>query len=303
MESITKGGRAVLRGVVLVCLLVSLRAVPASAQEEATPSPGQRVVLVTGSTSGLGQEVALQLGALGVHVIVHGRDSERGQQVADEINRGPGSARFYRADFASFAEVRTLAEAILSDYDRLDVLVNNAGVGPNPNRRLVSEDGHELRFQVNYLSHFLLTRLLLPRLHESTPSRIVNVASRTQSPIDFDDVMLERGRFSGGRAYGQSKLAQIGFTFDLHGELDGSGVLVNVLHPASMMPTRMTGASYGQSTVAEGAEAVMQLIEAEGLGSGHYFRGLDLGQAHPQMYDAEARRILRELTRELTGVR
>jgi NAD(P)-dependent dehydrogenase (short-subunit alcohol dehydrogenase family) len=287
----------------LVLASAVLAANPVQAQVDTSPFPDQRVILVTGSTSGLGEEVAMRLGESGAHVIVHGRNRERGANVAEEINRGPGSARFYQADFASFAQVRALADHILSEYDRLDVLVNNAGVGPSPNRRLTSEDGHELRLQVNYLSHFLLTELLLPLLRESAPSRIVNVASRTQSPIDWEDVMLERGRFSGGRAYGQSKLAQIGFTFDLHERLDGSGVLVNVLHPASMMPTRMTGGSYGQSTVAEGADAVMQLVLAEGIGSGRYFRGLDPGRAHPQMYDADARRRLGELSRELTGIR
>jgi len=295
--------RAVSQCLAIIGLVATVGSVRAVAQEGVAPSPGQQIVLVTGSTSGLGHEVALRLGAGGAHVIVHGRDAERGRQVVDEINRSPGSARFYRADFASFTQVRALAEVILSDYERLDLLVNNAGVGPSPNRRLVSEDGHELRFQVNYLSHFLLTHLLLPRLRESTPSRIVNVSSRTQSPIDFEDVMLEQGRFSGGRAYGQSKLAQIGFTFDLHEELEGSDVSVNVLHPASMMPTRMTGATYGQSTVEEGAEAVMQLADAENIGSGLYFWGLEPSRAHAQMYDADARRQLRELSRELTRIR
>lgn len=295
--------RDLLRSAAIALATLVLGASPAATQVDAYAPPDRQVILVTGSTSGLGQEVALRLGATGAHVIVHGRNRERGLAVVEGINRGPGSARFYQADFASFAQVRDLAERILSEYDRLDVLVNNAGVGPSPNRRLTSEDGHELRLQVNYLSHFLLTRLLLPLLGESAPSRIINVASRTQSPIDWEDVMLERGRFRGGRAYGQSKLAQIGFTFDLHEELDGSGVLVNVLHPASMMPTRMTGGSYGQSTVAEGADAVMQLVLAEGIGSGRYFRGLEPGRAHPQMYDVDARRRLQELSRALTGIR
>ena len=165
-------------------LTVSLMVVHgAEAQAPARPGPGQRVVLVTGSTSGLGREVAKRLAADGAHVIVHGRNRERGMAVVAEIaTGGVGSARFYAADLASFAQVRTLASAILRDYDRLDVLVNNAGFGSTPDERLLSEDGHEYRFQVNYLSTYLLTHMLMPRLLSSTPSRIVNVSSLAQTP-------------------------------------------------------------------------------------------------------------------------
>ena len=144
----------------------SLVTVPiADAQSPARPGPDQQVVLVTGSTSGLGREVARRLASLGAHVIVHGRNRERGMALVDEIGReGKGSARFYAADLASFDQVRDFGAAILRDYDRLDVLVNNAGIGSAPNERLLSEDGHEYRFQVNYLSGFLLTHMLMPRL-------------------------------------------------------------------------------------------------------------------------------------------
>ncbi len=184
---------------------------PSHAQDGTAPTAGQQIVLVTGSTSGLGREVALRMGARGAHVIVHGRSHDRGMEVVEEINAGPGSARFYRADFASFDQVRSLAEAVLTDYGRLDVLVNNAGLGSAPDERLLSEEGHELRFQVNYLAPFLLTNLLKARIIESAPARIVNVSSLAQRPIDWDDVMIEND-FSGGRAYGQSKLAQVGHT-------------------------------------------------------------------------------------------
>ena len=141
-----------------------------------------------------------RLAADGWHVILHGRNVERGQEVLDEIAReGRGSARFYRADFASFEEVRELARSVQRDYGRLDVLVNNAGIGSAPEERLVSDDGHELRFQVNYLAPFLLTHMLLPLIRESAPARIVNVSSLAQQPIDWDDVMIERD-FSGRRA-------------------------------------------------------------------------------------------------------
>jgi NAD(P)-dependent dehydrogenase (short-subunit alcohol dehydrogenase family) len=263
-----------------------------------------RVVLITGSTDGLGRELALRVGALGAHVIVHGRNRERGQAVVDTINReGSGSARFYAADFGALAEVRRFAGEILRDYPTLHVLVNNAGIWVNNGERQVSADGHELHFAVNYLSGFLLTRLLLPRLIESAPSRIVNVASGAQSPIDFEDVMLERpGRASHG--YAQSKLAQILFTIDLAGELQGRDVTVAALHPATLMNTTMVRESGlpAQSTIDEGADAVMQLIVGTGVESGQYFEGLRRARAHRQAYDSLARERLRRLSLELTGL-
>lgn len=279
------------------------------ARQVSGPLPGEvpdltgQVALVTGSTSGLGREVALRLGSMGAEVIVHGRNRERGIAVVREIERDGGSARFYAADLASFAEVRGLAEAVLDDYDRLDLLVNNAGIGSAPNERWLSEDGHELRFQVNYLSGFLLTRLLIPRLLESGPARIVNVSSLAQTPIDFGDVMLEKD-FSGGRAYAQSKLAQILFTFDLAVELQGTEVIVNALHPATYMDTEMVRRAGVQprATVDEGADAVMQLILAPDIGSGGYFNGLQRARARDQAYDDAARTQLRELSERLTGV-
>ncbi len=284
----------------------SLVTVPtANAQTPARPSPDQQVVLVTGSTNGLGREVARRLAARGAHVNVHGRNRGRGMSLVAEIEReGKGSARFYPADFASFDQVRDFGEAILRDYDRLDVLVNNAGFGSAPNERLLSEDGHEYRFQVNYLAGFLLTHMLLRRLLASTPSRIVNVSSLAQRPIDFDDVMIEHD-FSGRRAYAQSKLAQVMFTFDLAEELEGSGVMVNSLHPATYMPTGMV-ARLGvepRATLAEGADAVMQLIVSTEIESGQFFRGLQPARANDQAYDLEARARLRRLSVELTGVR
>ncbi len=276
----------------------------ARAQAPATPAAGQQVALVTGSTSGLGREVALRLAAGGAHVIVHGRSAERGMEVVAEIGRAGGSARFYQADFASFADTRAFGEAILRDYERLDILVNNAGFGSAPNERLVSEDGHEFRFQVNYLSHFMLTRMLMPRVLNSAPSRIVNVSSLAQTPIDFDDVMIQQD-FSGGRAYAQSKLAQVMHSIDLAEELAGTGVVVSSLHPATYMPTGMVRRAgvEPRSTIDEGANAVMQLILSDAFDSGAFFRGMEEGRANAQAYDAAARARLKALSEELTGIR
>jgi NAD(P)-dependent dehydrogenase (short-subunit alcohol dehydrogenase family) len=265
----------------------------------------RQVVLITGSTDGLGREVARRLAATGAHVIVHGRNEARGAALVEEIERsGRGSASFHRADFASLDEVRALAEAVLREHDRLDVLVNNAGIWLNaaPERQL-TPDGHEAHFAVNYLAGFLLTHLLLPRLMESAPARIVNVASAAQRAIDFDDPMLARG-YSPGRAYAQSKLAQVLFTIDLAAELEGTGVTAVSLHPATLMDTPMVrgAGARPQSTVEEGADALLHLVTAAGLENGAYFDGRSQVRAHAQAYDAAARARLRTLSRTLIGL-
>ena len=297
-------GCALLAAPLLVAVWAGLPS-RACAQAPAVPASDRQVALVTGSTSGLGRELALRLGARGHHVIVHGRNERRGAEVVDAINaEGPGSARFYRADLASLADVRAFAEALLADYDRLDLLINNAGFGSAPDERLLTEDGHEYRFQVNYLSTFLLTHMLMPRLLDGAPSRIVNVSSGAQTPIDFDDVMIEKD-FSGRRAYAQSKLAQVMFTHDLAEELEGTGIVVGSLHPATYMPTGMVrrlGAT-PRSTIAEGADAVMQVVDSDDFESGQYFSGLNPAEANDQAYDPEARARLKRLSQELTGIR
>lgn len=261
-----------------------------------------KTVLITGSTDGLGREVALRVADLGANVIVHGRNRQRGAAVVEAITKaGRGSARFYAADLASLAEVRQLAQSLLRDYPRIDVLVNNAGIW-NRGERQVSRDGHELHFAVNYLSGFLLTHMLLPRVVDAAPSRIINVASAAQSPIDFTDVMLERpGRAAQG--YGQSKLAQILFTMDLAADLQGKGVTVVALHPATMMNTTMVQRSGlpARTTVDEGAEALVRLITAPGIETGQYFNGLNPARANAQAYDEQARARLRELSGKLAG--
>jgi NAD(P)-dependent dehydrogenase (short-subunit alcohol dehydrogenase family) len=267
-----------------------------------------RTVLITGSTDGVGRYVAARLAASGAHVLIHGRDAARGRTLIGEIKRAGGREPvFYQADLSSLAEVRKLAAAVLADHQRLDLFISNAGIGSRtsgPERR-TSGDGHELRFAVNYLAGFLLAHLLLPALKAGAPSRIVNVASLGQHPIDFDDVMITRG-YSGSRAYAQSKLAQIMFTVDLAQELKGSGVTVNALHPATYMNTTMVreGGITPVPTVERGGEAILHLAVGDDVAgsSGLFFNGLNEAQAHPQAYDAAARARLRALSLELTGL-
>lgn len=262
--------------------------------------------LVTGSTDGLGMEVARQLGALGAFVIVHGRNAERGDEVVRTIRAaGPGDAVFYRADLGSLAEVRTFAKHVLERHDQLDLLINNAAATGGGGERRTSADGHELTFAVNYLAHFLLTHLLLPRLEASAPARIVNVSSMGQAPIDFDDVMMERN-YNSGDAYRRSKLAQIMFTIDLAKQLDASRVTVTSLHPARSMNTqRVIGGGFQPlSTVEEGAEAVMQLAVSPVVAdrTGVYFNQLNEARANEQAYDEQARAKLWALSERLTGL-
>ncbi len=264
-----------------------------------------KTVLITGSTDGVGRHVAERLAAEGARVIVHGRDRARGEAVAARIAERGGEARLLIADLSSLAGVRSLGEAVLSDGRGLDALVNNAGIGASGAERELSGDGFELRFAVNYLAGFLLTRLLLPLLEARGPSRIVNVASAGQQPIDFSDVMLTRG-YSGVRAYRQSKLAQVMFTFDLAEELAGRNVAVNCLHPATYMDTTMVRLSGvpPMSTVEEGGAAILQLVrspELEGR-SGLYFDGMRVSRAAAQAYEPNARKRLRALSFELAGM-
>jgi NAD(P)-dependent dehydrogenase (short-subunit alcohol dehydrogenase family) len=218
--------------------------------------------------------------------------------------------RIYTADLASLSEVRAMAEQVLAAEPRIDVLVNNAGIGnTNPDgtrERRESADGVELRFAVNYLADYLLTRLLLPRLRETAASRggqarIVHVSSAAQAALDFDDVMLTQD-YRGGRAYAQSKLAQILFSNDLAEELEGSGVTSTALHPSTYMPTKIV-TSDPMSTLEQGVEATWRLVADPALDgvTGRYFDVTEEQHADPQAYDPEARRRLRELSEQLVG--
>ena len=271
-----------------------------------------QVILITGATDGLGKATARQLASQRATVLLHGRDRERGEATLREIRQATGNDRLrvYLADFSSLTQVRRLAEEVQAHHDRLDVLINNAGIGGGTptSPRQESQDGVELCFAVNYLAPFLLTHLLLPLLRRSAPARIVNVASAGQAPVDFDDVMLTR-HYTPLRAYRQSKLAQIMFTFELADRLrerGETGVTVNALHPASLMPTKMVFEMFGRtmSTLEEGAEATVRLAvspELEGV-TGRYFEGTRESRAHDQAYDPEARRRLWLIGEQLCGL-
>jgi NAD(P)-dependent dehydrogenase (short-subunit alcohol dehydrogenase family) len=254
------------------------------------PLEEQRI-LVTGSSDGLGRRLAAELAARGARVLVHGRDRARTEDAAREA----GAEAALVADLADLEQVRRLAE----EAGELDALVNNAGIIES--RRRESADGLELTFAVNYLSHFLLTELLLPRMRE--PGRIVNVSSLGQAPLDFDDLMLER-RYEAYTAYSKTKLAQVLFTIELADRLEGRDITVNAIHPATLMDTKMVLENLGRprSSVEEGVEALLSVVADPALDgvTGRFFDGTRESPAHEQAYDAGARRRLWEESERLT---
>jgi NAD(P)-dependent dehydrogenase (short-subunit alcohol dehydrogenase family) len=261
----------------------------------------EQVILVTGATDGLGRGVAADLASRGATVLLHGRSDERLGRTARELREETGSEklRTYRADFASLAEVRAMAGEVLAREQRLDALLNNAGIGFLPERQF-SVDDVELVFQVDYLAGYLLTRELLPLLEASAPARIVFVASAGQAPLDFDDPMMDSG-YDAGRAYCQAKLAQINQTFEMAGRLEG-GVTVTALHPSTFMPTKILGPGMDpRSTVQEGIDATVRLIADPALDgvTGVYFSVQEPARAADQAYDPDAQRMLRELSEQL----
>jgi NAD(P)-dependent dehydrogenase (short-subunit alcohol dehydrogenase family) len=257
------------------------------------------ILFVTGATDGLGRALADRLAADGHTLILHGRDATKLADVAAAVRDAHGTdVHTALADLSELAQVRKLAADVRGMTDRLDVFVSNAGVGsglPAGRTRMTTPDGHELRFAVNYLAGFLLTLELLPLLRASAPARIVNVASLGQHPLDFDDLMLEHG-YSGGRAYAQSKLAQIMSGFELAERLPASEVTVNSLHPGTYMPTKIVVEEIGHTvdTLETGVGAVHRLAvgaEVDGV-TGRFFDRTRDARADEQAYDPAARREL-----------
>jgi NAD(P)-dependent dehydrogenase (short-subunit alcohol dehydrogenase family) len=190
-----------------------------------------KTALVTGGSGGIGKATALGLATMGAQLAITGRDRTRTEGAAQEIRAaGGGQVEVFIADLSSQSEVRRLADEVVQRLPRIDVLVNN--VGGYWNTRRVTADGLEHTFALNHLAPFLLTNLLLERLKQSAPARVVTVSSHAQAMgrIDFDDLQGERS-YSGARAYNQSKLANVMFTYELARRLQASSVTANALHP------------------------------------------------------------------------
>ena len=265
----------------------------------------EQTILITGATGGLGRALVHRAADHGATVVAHGRDDQRLRALALEVEEATGtSIDTVAADLADLREVDRLADSVLDTYDRLDVLVNNAGVGfgaPDGPRE-ESADGIELRFAVNHLAAYRLAGRLAKLLEVSAPSRIVQVASAGQLALDRDDPLTEQG-WDGVTAYRRSKLAQVMATYDLAADLVGTGVTVNALHPATFMDTAMvrdSGVS-PTSTVGEGVEATWRLVADPALDgvSGRYFDGTREGTTDPQADDPAARAWVRALSDRL----
>jgi NAD(P)-dependent dehydrogenase (short-subunit alcohol dehydrogenase family) len=267
----------------------------------------QSTIFITGATDGLGRALAHKLAAEGATLILHGRNPGKLDDTANAIRDAEGVNRPQTivADLSELAQVRHLASEVRGTTDRLNVFVSNAGIGsghPDGRARRTSADGYELRFAVNYLAGFLLTLELLPLLRRSAPARIVNVASLGQHPLDFDDLMIEHG-YSGTRAYGQSKLAQIMSGFELAGRLPAEEVTVNSLHPATYMPTKIVLEEIGHrvDSIDDGVDATHRLVIADNLATttGRFFDRTHDTQANSQAYDTRARHELWQRSLEL----
>jgi len=266
-------------------------------------------IFITGATDGLGRALAGRLAGDGASLILHGRDAGKLESAAAEIAAAHGvdHPRTVRADLADLAQVRKLAADVRDATGRLDVFVSNAGIGsgmPDGRERRTSADGYELRFAVNYLAGFLLTLELLPLLRRSAPARIVNVASIGQHPIDFSDIMITRD-YSGVRAYGQSKLAQIMSGFELASRIPAAEVTVNSLHPATYMPTKMVLQEIGHhiDSISTGVTATRRLVSDPALAgvTGRFYDRTREARAAAQAYDPSARAELWRRSLELTA--
>ena len=263
----------------------------------------RKTILITGATEGIGKLAATDLASQfkDAIILIHGRNKEKLETASEQIKEktGHGNIQTYLADFSSLEEVRKMSTEILTEHDSLDILINNAGAGFAAPR--LGKDGTETRFTVNYLAPFLLTNLLLPAIQKPVSSRIVNVSSAGQSPIHFDDIMMNKN-FDAVTAYTRSKLAIIMFTFDLAENL--KTVTANCLHPGTYLDTGMVRESGIQplGTAQSGADALVYLATSAELQniSGKYFNVKTEARANAQAYDINARRKLEKIGLQLT---
>jgi retinol dehydrogenase 12 len=270
-----------------------------------TPMIG-KVCLVTGATDGIGRVTVHRLAEQGATVIGVGRNPTKIKAVMDEVGNTAGSLEFLTADLSSLAEIRTLADEFKSKYDSLHVLVNNAGALFTSRRESV--DGIEMTFALNHLSYFLLTNLLLDTITASAPARIINVSSNAHegSTIDFDDIEHKR-HYSAWGAYGDSKLANILFTYELARRLEGTNITVNAVHPGFVNTNFQRAAGLnmrGPLTSEEGADTQLWLAtseEVEGI-TGKYFVRRQETRSSATTHDMAVAQRLWDISAQMVGV-
>lgn len=274
--------------------------------KEPTIAPTSRTMLITGATAGLGYALARAYAARPGHLIVHGRNPDKLRALEDELSDSQARVTTVTADLSGLGGVDTLVDAVNHATDSLDVLVNNAGIGPGgSDERQESADDFELRLAVNHIAPFALTLRLLPLLRAAAPARVVNVASAAQTPVDLDDPQLTRG-YTGSRAYAQSKFAMIATGFHLARLLPADTVTVNSLHPASLMPTFLVAESYGTTidSLDDGVRSTTRLIDDPDLAgrTGLYFDQLREASALPEAHDEDVQQRLWDLSETWSGV-
>ena len=262
-----------------------------------------KTILITGSTDGIGKQTAIELAELGARVILHGRNAPKAKQVLQEIEQKTGNDQvdYSVADLSSLQQIRKMADEIGRKFNRLDVLINNAGVAINSLE--FSEDGHEMTFAVNHLAQFALTRRLLELLRQSAPSRIVNVSSMVHSASLNIDNLAQPQNFDGWEAYCQSKLCNILFTYELADILQDQGVTVNCLHPG-VIDTKLLRANFsGGSPVTEGSRKLVYLAAALEVAAvtGKYFKDNRQTRSAEITHKPEVRKKLWDLSEKLSG--
>lgn len=266
------------------------------------------VILITGATSGLGFSLAEKLGDIeNLTLLLHGRTAESLSRIEARVVDSPANVHTIAADLSELEQVHRLAHSVAQLTDHLSVLVNNAGIGFGDGTREVSSDGHELRFAVNYLAPFALSNLLLPLLQAGAnrlnPSRVINIASIGQQPVDFEDVNFDQ-QYDGRKAYGKSKLAMITSGFTLATLMDPAQVTVNSVHPATFMPTKLVLDSGIEAIddLEDGRDAVMRLILDPAVANvtGEFFNGTETARVNEWAYDTETQRRLWKLSCAMT---
>lgn len=266
-----------------------------------------KIILITGSTDGIGKQTAIKLAETGAAVVIHGRNKDKCVHTREEILARTGNTLvdFLVSDISTKKGVESLASAFLQKYDRLDVLINNAGVFMK--QRVLTEDGLETTFAVNHMSYFILTNLLAPLLIKSAPSRVINVSSiaHQNGRLHFENLQGEK-KFDGYQAYALSKLGNILFTIEMAEQLKGKGVTVNALHPG-VITTNLLAIGFGSqgAPVEDGAETPVYLATSDDVRgtTGKYFIKCREAKYSPIANDAETRKQFWRVSLKLAGMK